>query len=259
MKTAFVTSVAFANCILATSLLAEYNGEVALSYENLDSNFSGEDLYVGGITIYTSPLSYVGKTPFDEAAFFNKVGQIDVLYGRATGFAEDFDTYGAAYTYRDANDANSYLASWVHSDAGSDFNQFDLGYDRFLSQGFSVGLRTGLSDWGKNEQWSYGVVSKRLFPLEQNRWISVDGGVAWADDGVSGEWTFSGATTYYPSARTGIGLGLATTERWADYDASLSVTRYLRENLAVDVTYSRSFLNDSRDSDGIRFGGKYRF
>lgn len=259
MKTAIVTSALVANCLLVSALRANFDAEVSLSYENLDANLSGEDLYVGGLTVYTNPLSYAGKTPFDEAAFFNQVGQIDLLYGRATGFSEDFDTFGAAYTYRDANDANSYSASWLHSDIGSDFNQFDIGYDRYLSRGFSVGLRTGLADYGKMEHWTYGLSSKRLFALERNRWVSVEGGVAWAEDGAGGEWTFSGLATYYLSARTGVGLGMATTDRWADYDASLSLTRYLRDNLAVDVTYNRSFLDDSRDSDGIRFGGKYRF
>lgn len=239
--------------------MADYTAEVSLGYENLDANFTGEDLYIGGLTYYTSPLSYMGKTPYDEAAFFNRVGQVDLFYGRATGFGDDFNNVGLAYAYRSSEDANGYSASWMHSDLASDVNQYEVGYYRYLAQGFRVGADVSLLDYGNSELWSYGLNSKRLFIFENDRWLSLDGGIGWADNGGDSDWSLNALATYYPNARTGLGIGAATTDRFDDYDTQVSMTRYVRENLALNVSYNRSFIRDNSDGDGISFGGKFRF
>lgn len=244
---------------IVPSLRAEYTAEVSLGYQNLDSNFSGEDLYLGGFTIYTSSLDYLGKTPYDEAAFFNKVGQVDLQYGLATGFGEDINTYGLAYTHQNRDSDHGFSASWFSTDVMDDFNAYQVGYHYFLQQGFTVGAEVALADFDEGHAWSYALNSKRLFALENDRWFTLEGGFGWANNGSEGDWSLNALATYYPTARTGVGIGTTTTDRLSDFNTVLSATHYLKPNLAVNVSYNRDFIKNASDSDGVSVGGKFRF
>ncbi|MDQ8197660.1 hypothetical protein QEH56_05840 [Pelagicoccus enzymogenes] len=259
MKTSLVTVSMVAISSAIPSLHAEYSAEASLGYQNLDSNFSGEDLYLAGFSIYTSPLDYLGKTPYDEAAFFNQVGQVDLQYGLATGFGDDINTYGLAYTHQNRNSDHGFSASWFTTDVLDNFNAYEAGYHYFLDQGFSVGAEVALADFDSGHAWSYALNTKRLFSFENDRWLTLEGGFGWANDGSEGDWSMNVLATYYPTQRTGLGIGTTTTDRLSDYNTVFSATHYLKPNFAVNVSYNRDFIKNASDADGISFGGKLRF
>lgn len=248
-----------AACLMSPLVCAEYSGEVSLGYENLDSNFSGDDLYIGQFTWYTTPLHYGGKTPYDEAGFVNQIGKVDILYGRATGDSLEVDSYGLSYQYRNASTPHAFSASWVNVDFEQELNGYDIGYQYYLSRGFTVGADVSYADFAGEQAWSYGVSSKKVFSLEKERWFALEGGLGWTDDAGEGDWALSALAMYYPSARTGIGIGTVTTDRFADFDSVLTASHCLKENLAVTLSYNRSFLKRESDTDGVSFGGKFRF
>ncbi|MDQ8201803.1 hypothetical protein [Pelagicoccus sp. SDUM812003] len=259
MNKSIATACAVAASSIWSPASAEYSAEVTLGYENLDSNFSGEDLYLGGVTVYTRTLDYLGKTPYDEAPFFNQVGHVDLVYGLATGFGDDLDSYGLAYTHQNAESPHGFTAAYFTTDAIDSFDSYLVGYNYFLKQGFSVGAEVSMADIADDRAWSYGLNSKRMFSLQNDRWLVLDGGFGWSNDGDDGDWTLNALATYYHTARTGLGIGTTTTDRFADYDTVLSATHYVRPNLALNVSYNHSFIKNANDSDGISLGGKFRF
>lgn len=240
--------------------MADYSGEISLGYENLNAKLSGDDIYLAGITLYPlTPLSYLGKTPHDEAAFFNQIAQADFVYGRTESSVDDFNAYGVAYTHQTAQSPHGFSLSWFGTDFDLDFDAYQAGYHYYLGAGFTVGADVAMADFDGDRAWSYGFNSKRLFSLERDRWIALEGGFGWSNDGDKGERTLDALATYYPTAKSGIGIGVATTDRFTAYDTVLTATHYFRDNLAVILSYNRSIIKDDSDTDGVSVGGKFRF
>lgn len=244
---------------VGASLQADYNSEIQLGYTNHDFDGNDVDLYQAGVTLYTRPLTYRGKTPHDEAAFFNKVGQVDIVYGRVDDSDLNFDAYGVTYTARSADSPHGFSASWMHSDPGYSLNAYGAGYFRYLDTGFTVGADIEVLDDRNNDQWAYRVSSKRLFAFQGDRWLSLDGGLTWTDYASDNKFGAEVAANYYFTPRTSLGVTLGTDEDFDDLSSEFRLTHYIGEAFALDLGFGRDFIDRSSDPKQYRLGGRFRF
>ena len=269
------TLLATGAVVLSTATAsAEYNGEVTLGLGHssegpIETNLIALELS----TFLDVPLSHDGKQPHNEAAFMQRAAELQFIFARTEtdidlnfgSFQEhsDFnvDAYGAGYIFRSRNSAHGFAVEATRFEANADGNNgsanaFSASYFNYVNDSLLVGSELTYFD-DSNNDWMVSLFSEKLFTLSSQTWLKLEGEIAYLGEvSNADEIGLSIDATYYFSAATGLGVSASTTEEFDYIDTAVTLSHYLRDNLALGAGIE---FDDSDDSENYLLSLTLRF